>query len=81
MNDFSVAEWKYLLKKSDMNFCSHIFYDSMMSNPSLMNILITIIRGVYDTELKVTRVQLEYALKMADKQLYVKFRDRIITYD
>lgn len=46
-----------------------------------MNIVVTIVRGVYDTELRVPRLELDYALKMADKMLYVQFRDRVITYD
>ena len=79
--DMNEKQLKHLLRHSNLNFCSHEFFGKMLRNSDFMNYLIVTIQEAYDNMLKIPRARLEYAIANCDKQLFVKFRDRKITFD
>lgn len=79
-NDFSSEQWCTLLLKSNLKFCPYATFQDVLSDPEIMNLLVIGLAETYKGK-SIGRNDLEYSLRLSDKDLFIKFRDNKITYD
>lgn len=81
MIELEDSQIRYMLKNSDLKFCSHEFFSQMKKSQRFMQLLCDVIYDSFNGELNINRNRLEYAIQQADKQLYCRFRDKKLTFD
>mmetsp|Transcript_18724 Transcript_18724/g.28720 ORF Transcript_18724/g.28720 Transcript_18724/m.28720 type:complete len:258 (-) Transcript_18724:2958-3731(-) len=75
-------QWVDLLISSDLSFCQYKTFERAVRFPEVLNkVSLNLIKVHGGVNCPFTRNQIDKALTMIDKDLYVKFRDGQLTFD
>lgn len=71
----------YLLKETNLDFCSHDFFAKMQQTPYYLTLLVQTVQEAWGNDFIEIPSRIEHALRNADKALFLKFRNRELTFN
>ena len=80
IDKLSDENWIHLLTLSNLNFCPFASFSKVMKKSNILYALTVFLHDVVGIT-KYSANKIEYALGLADKALFLKFRNKEITYD
>ena len=88
IEQLSQTKWIDLLLHSDLRFCPYNTFEKLLKNPNILNKVSLHLLEVHgckqnkDSSSQFTRAELDHALlSHTSKDLYIKFREKKLTFD